>query len=149
MAYDPRTISLKKIQELATKIKSKFDKFEWKKGKVLCSYSDWDKGLQLALRVSDENEGWRIVSRVLDIFSASPEPEFFNVTKNRVPDKRYPTIPDKQLIMGKQIRMDRQRPTTTLMFDRADLFLPHSSIPFKLIDARGYMIKELKIPEKQ
>jgi hypothetical protein len=147
MAYDPTSITLKKVQEIATRIKAKFDKFEWHRGKVLCSYSDWDKGLQLQLLVKDENEGWRIVNRVLDIFSSSPHPEYFNVIKNKTPEKRYPAVPDKQTILGKPVRMDRQRPVTTVVFDRADLFFPHSRTPYKILDAHGNIIKQIKITD--
>ena len=108
----------------ATRIKSLFAAgggFVWRKGKLMCSYSDWDKGYQLQLLCRNEAEGRRVVEQVLDIQSHSPEWEFFNVIENAEPTQSYPTVPAQERIYGQTRRAPRIRPIADVRFQYAEL----------------------------
>ena len=64
----------------ATTIKSRFaggGGFVWKKGREMCSYSDWDSGYQLQVLCRSEAEGRRVVETVLDIQNDTPTWSYF------------------------------------------------------------------------
>lgn len=140
MNQTSQTLSKTEATALGRKIKSLFGAskgFVWKKGKLLCSYSDWDKGYQLQLLVRNEAEGRRLVEQVLDIQGHTPEWEFFNIVNNAEPAQAFPTVPPKETILGKSYRLPRRRPIADVRFQFAQLKLAGLPQPVFLYDRSG------------
>lgn len=132
------TTNPRKLNELALKIKNKFAKpvFKVKKGKNMYSYCDWDKGYQFQLQVSSKAEAKRVVEEVLDLRGHNPEWEHFNTITNENPSKRFPIIPQKQIILGDVVKT-RCRPVGTVHFKYAYVVVPPKKAPVYLVDVTG------------
>lgn len=148
MNDDPKTISLSRIQAIATKIKEKFNNFTWRKGKAMCSYTYWEQGYQLQVLAIDGNEGRRIVDQVLEIQGHSFEAESFNVNTSWSPTTRYPVLPDKALIAGELIREDRQRPIANVKFISAEIFFPRIRRGIPILDESMQIIRKIELSGK-
>ena len=118
------TISQSEANAYARKIKTAFggaNGFVWRKGRTLCSYSDWEKGYQLQLLCRNDSEGRRVVEQVLDIQSHTPQWENFDVKENASPSTSYPTIPPRETILGKSQRLPRRRPVADVRYQYSTL----------------------------
>lgn len=123
---DETTASMTQAKAIAfgNRIKSLFaanNGFVWRRGKEMCSYSDWNKGYQLQLLCRNKTEGRRLVEQVLDIQQHSPEWEFFNHTENEAPSEAFPTLPPSETILGRRQRLPRRRPVADVRFQYATL----------------------------
>lgn len=146
MDHDQSTITEPIARTYATRIKSAFaagSGFVWKKGKVMCSYADWDKGYQLQLLCRNELEGRRIVEQVLDIQNDSPDWSRLNVTENAEPTQAYPTIPPLDRAYGETRRQPRRRPIADVRFQVARLDVLGVPAPIILVDRSGIYPKAL------
>jgi hypothetical protein len=106
----------------------------WRKGKTMCSYSDWDKGYQLQLLCRDATEGRRIVEQILDIQNDTPEWSYFNTTNNAEPSQAFPTIPNIDRAYGANRRQPRRRPIADIRFQFAQLHVLGVPTPLTLVD---------------
>lgn len=134
------SFSQAKAMALAQRVKTAFGAgggFVWKKGRNQASYSDWEKGYQLQLLISDKNEGRRIVEQVLDLQQQSPDWEFFNYSENESPSQAFPSLPPTQIILGKSRRLARRRPRADVRFQYAVLKLAGLPNPIALYDRSG------------
>jgi hypothetical protein len=142
-----KNITLQKIQAYSNSIVRKFGDWQHTAGKKMYSYCDWDKGYQFQLLVPRESEAKRIVETLLDIQGHSPEWEYLNLCQNANESKRYPEIPSKVTIAGKQVRPPQQRPTAVVKFQRALIKFPHLPIAFPLCSPQGNLVKDLNFLE--
>lgn len=113
------TITQTELEKYATKIKSLFaspTKFVWSKGKLMASYTDWEKGYKLQLLVTNVSEAKRIIEQVLDIQGHTPEWQKLNKNENEDPNERYPTNPGTQTILGKSREKPKYRPVENVTF---------------------------------
>ena len=139
---DESTTSLTptKATQLAQKVKSEFvtgGGFVWKKGRNYYSYSDWAKGYQLQLLCRSETDAKALVGKVLDLQTHSPQWEYFNATENDQPATAFPTVPQKETILGKSRRLPRRRPVAAVRFQYALLHLAGLANPVCLVDRSG------------
>jgi hypothetical protein len=111
--------------------------FVWKKGKIMCSYTHWEKGYQLQLLCKTIAEGKRVVEQVLDIQEDTPNWEFFNSEENDEPTVAYPTIPERTQIYGSVRRLPRRRPVADVRFQLARLTISGLRSPIILADRSG------------
>jgi len=124
MDHTSSTINETIAKTYATRIKTAFGPgsgFVWRKGKVMCSYSDWDRGYQLQLLCRNEAEGRRVIEQVLDIQNHSPEWSYLNVSENAAASQAYPTVPPQERIFGKTRKAPRRRPIADVRFQSAEL----------------------------
>lgn len=128
----------RKLNEMALKIKNKFAKpiFKIKKGKNMYTYFHWEEGYQFQLQVANKPEAKRITEQILDLRGHSPDWEFFNTITNENPAKRYPIIPEKQIILGDVVKT-RSRPIGTVHFQYAFVVVPPKKAPVYLVDVTG------------
>jgi hypothetical protein len=122
----PSQVSLQEATLYAQSISSQFGgstPFVWHKGKIMCSYTDWDRGLQFQVLAVDGTEGRRVVKQVLDVLRVRFDPEFFNRILNESPDTAYPKIPEKRIILGETVRDVERRPIIDVTFRYATLDL--------------------------
>lgn len=134
------TFSNSEAIALANKIKIEFGASQgylWRKGRELCSYTDWDKGYQLQLLVRSESEGKTLVGKILDLQSHTPDWEYFNRVENGAPSQAFPTVPPKETILGKSRRLPRRRPVASVRFQYATVKLAGLPKPVYLFDRSG------------
>lgn len=140
MDYDQSTITEPIARNYATKIKSAFaagSGFVWKKGKLMCTYTDWEKGYQLQLLCRNDSEGRRVVEQVLDIQNDTPEWSYFNLKENAEPAEAFPTIPGTDRAYGEIRRQPRRRPIADVRFQTAFLEVIGVPAPVILVDRSG------------
>ena len=138
-----KMITLDKIKYYADRIRKKFDTWQHTTGKSLYSYSDWEKGYQLQLLVPNEQEARKIVEQVLDIQTHKPEWEYLTLSKNVSEAQRYPDLPGKVTIAGKQVRQPQQRATAVVKFQRALIKFPHIPTAFPLCNRTSILMTNL------
>jgi len=146
MNQESTTLTISEAKAYANKVKTAFcaaGGFLWKKGKVMVSYSDWDKGYQLQLLCRDKAEGKRVIEQVLDIQGHSPDWKHMNVNENQEPLARYPTIPPNKRILDKTRRQPRERPIATVRFQWAELSIHGEPSARILADRTGRWDKAL------
>lgn len=129
-------LSMDYVLQLANKIKAKFGTppLEWNKGKLLYTYTDYDKGYQLQLLVTSEAEALRIIESVLDIQSHSFDREKAQQSRNLAPEKAYDSTPKKKTILGKQEKQPVKRQNCKVKFLYAQLFIEDKQHPVTLYD---------------
>lgn len=111
--------------------------YEWKKGKTMCSYTDKEKGYQLQILARNETEGREVIGKVLSIKSDTVDLSKLNVNENQNPTEAYPTIPDRELILGKSRRMPRKRPIADVKLRIAICHIHGLTNPIVLLDRAG------------
>lgn len=137
MDHDQSSITEPIARTYANRIKTSFASgsgFVWKKGKIMCSYTDWDKGYQLQLLCRNEAEGRRVVEQVLDIQNDTPEWSFLNIKENAEPTQAFPTIPETDRAYGKLRRQPRRRPIADVRFQTGFLHVIGVPAPVILVD---------------
>lgn len=137
MDHTASTITEPIAKTYATRIKTAFSSgggFVWRKGKVMCSYADWNSGYQLQLLCRSDTEGRRVIEQVLDIQNDTPDWAFLNVTENAEPSRAYPTNPGQERIFGKTRREPRRRPIADVRFQYAELLIQGIHEPVILVD---------------
>lgn len=137
MTQTAETLSLGEVTTYANKVKTAFASgagFVWRKGKVMCAYSDWEKGYQLQLLCRDKSEGKRVVEQVLDIQSDAPDWSKLSVSENDQPSSAYPTVPPSENILGKVRKLPRRRPIADVRFQYATLHILGLNNPTCLVD---------------
>jgi hypothetical protein len=134
------TITPLQVDSYERKIKTAFSNnggFVWKKGKIMCSYTHWEKGYQLQLLCKTVAEGRRVVEQVLDIQEHTPDWSFFNFEENEEPTVAYPTIPERTRIYGAVRRLPRRRPVADVRYQVARLTISGLRNPIVLADRSG------------
>ncbi|ARV62729.1 hypothetical protein BZZ01_32465 [Nostocales cyanobacterium HT-58-2] len=131
------TLTNAELVNYGQKVKTNFGSrggFVWRKGKTMCSYSDWDRGYQLQLLCRDKSEGKRVIEQVLDIQGHTPDWKKMNVSENEEPAAAYPTVPAQETILGKSRRMARKRPIASVKFQYAIVHIHGVRNPIVLYD---------------
>ncbi len=130
------SINMDFVTQIANKIKGKFGKppLQWNKGKLLYSYTDWEKGYQLQLLASSESEALRIIEQVLDIQTHSVDREKIQQVKNLAPEKAYDNTPRSKNILGKLVEPPVKRKEVKVSFLYAQLFIEGNLHPITLYD---------------
>ena len=140
MNHDSSSINPTVAQTYANRIESRFlngGGYIWRKGKIMCTYNDWGKGYALKLLSRNDNDARQLIDRVLDIQSDTPDWEKMNVNENQQPAAAFPTIPERDLIYGKQRRRPRRRPIADVRFQYAILNVHELVNPIPLADRSG------------
>ena len=142
MQYDESSLTPTVARTFATKVRTLFasgNGFVWRKGKEMCTYTDWDSGYQLQLLCRSKAEGRRIVEQVLDIQNDSPRWEYFEHKENEEPATAFPTIPERDFIYGESRRTPRRRPIADVRFQYASLKIAGLPQPVVLVDRTGVL----------
>jgi hypothetical protein len=139
MNKESDTLTETDVKTIAERIKSKFAKpqFAWHKGKEMISYTDWEKGYQLQILCKDKAVGAAVAEQALDIQGYSLDLKNMNHIVNQAAMERYPTIPDRVVILGEIHKLERQRPLATVWFQYAELRLWGRLEPITLVDLTG------------
>lgn len=147
MELSSTTITQQQVKSVAAIIKRKFASgtgFVWNKGKILYSYTDWDRGYQFQLLCPSISEAKRIVEQVLDIRGFSPDWELLNIVTNADPTKAYPVKSKKQVILGKSVPLPNRRPSAKVVFQHALLNLHGLPDPICLVDRSNQFLNPIE-----
>jgi len=140
MNHSSDTITEAIATTYATRIRSAFATaggFVWRKGKRMCTYTDWGKGYQLQLLCRDVAEGRRVIEQILDIQTDTPDWSKMNASENEAPSEAYPTLPPLERVYGKSRRAPRRRPIADVRFQYAVLHVHGLNAPICLCDRSG------------
>lgn len=137
MDETPATFSEANQKAIAQKIKQVFganNGFVWTKGKDMYNYSDWDLGYQFELLCRTETEARRIITAVLSIQNHTPDWIKLTYSKASHPDAKYPILPSKKIIAGKEVQPIEQRPVVDVRFRYAYVSIEGLIDPISLYD---------------
>ncbi|MEO1349064.1 MAG: hypothetical protein AAFW84_09730 [Cyanobacteria bacterium J06635_15] len=146
MNYTADTITPSIATTFAQRIRTNFgvgNGFVWRKGREMCTYSDWDKGYQLQLLCRSEANGRALVEQVLDIQADSPDWANFEHKVNGEPGNSFPPVPPIERVYGQNRRLPRRRPVADVRFRYAQLNVPGLQNPINLFDESGVLANPL------
>lgn len=133
------TITESEYKRLASRIEVEFAAnrgYRWDKGRILCLYTDSQRGYELQIYARSSEEGERVAKKVLDIQGHTFEDDLYRFTE---PKKRSIENPGKTTILKKPRSKPRWRPTATVRFLYADLIIWNSE-PITLVDRTGLKV---------
>jgi len=134
------SLSEANLQTYASKINTSFASgsgFVWRKGKILCAYTDREHGYSFRMLCRNAAEGKRVIEQVLDIQNHNPNWKYLTINENDQPSDAYPTIPATERILGESRRMPRARPIASVRFQTAFLHIRGIPRAIVLIDRSG------------
>lgn len=131
------TLTEAEVLQYAQRVRSNFavgSGFVWRKGKILASYTDRERGYKMQLLVRTEAEARRVIEQVLDLQNHTPNWEKLNISQNQNETIRYPILPPTERILGRNRRMPRARPIADVRFVSAYLHVHGLPNPIVLVD---------------
>jgi hypothetical protein len=146
MSQTETTLTTAYLTQLAQRIKQEFGQsrgYIWRKGKIMYSYTDWDRGYQLQLLGRNEAEIKTLIGKIHDIQMHNPSWSNLNTSQNDSPASAYPTIPPLKNILTKSRRMPRRRPIADVRFQYAVCHVWGLPNPIPLFDMGGYFLNPL------
>lgn len=134
-----QSLTQQDLERWANIIKSRFatPPLIWNKGKRLYSYVHWELGYQLQILAPNETEARRLVEQTLDIQQHSPDWNNLNLVTAINPESKYPEIAEREVILGKTVKMPQRRPNVAVKFRRATLLVSGVPKPIVLLDLSG------------
>lgn len=145
MEKSPKAIAKQDLEFYASRIKTLFGgetPFIWERGKESYSYTDHIKGYRFKVLAANEQAARKVVEQTLDIQSHSPDWELMNKNSPVVaPESKYDDTPGKHTILGESYREIRRRPRVTMVFWKAEIFIPGISGHKLLCDRTGFLYK--------
>ncbi len=132
-----QTITPQDAQSLAVRVKEVLGAgsgYSYQTGVIKASYRDLINGYQLILSVTGESEAVAVIETVLEIRGHEFQEKFLTISQSR---NTFPVIPPSQEIYGKERRLPRRRPLSTVHFRRAELHIWGVASPTLLIDKSG------------
>lgn len=140
MDYTESSINPTIAQSLANRINVEFATgggYVWKKGKVMATYTDRERGYKLQLLTRTESDAVQLITKVLDCNNDTPDWSRANISENQQPAAAYPTVPELDLIYGESRRRPRKRPIADVRFQFAVLNIHGLVNPQPLVDRSG------------
>jgi hypothetical protein len=133
------------INSLATKVVADFANppFFFKRGKKLFSYVDKTKGYFFNVTTDDEANAKKIIEQVIRI-QDEVEPDWEHKLKYHE-DKINYLLPGTVRVLGDTKAKPKKRPTATVKFAYAELFIPGLTKPIILVDRTGTKGAAIKI----
>lgn len=140
MSETSETITKTELINLGKDVKRIFgaaNGYIWKKGKDMATYQNKLSGFDFQLLVRNKIEAKELISKTLQIVNRTPDWQYFEYKENEEPTEAFPTLPQKQTILGKQYYEPRRRPIAECRFQCAECRLWGIKKPFVIYD-RSY-----------
>jgi hypothetical protein len=115
--------------------------FRFSRGKKRFCYLDREQGYDFRLHVINEAEAREVISKVLQIRDRTPN--WVNL-KEIVTNKSFPENPGTQVILGKARKKPRVRPSATVRFQYAQIFIHGLFHPVNLYDRANVLLDPLE-----
>ncbi|NES18336.1 MAG: hypothetical protein F6K41_05250 [Symploca sp. SIO3E6] len=113
-----------KMKVIAQKIKTKFENFEFTKGKKKLQYSDWPNGYcNSSVLCETVEEGTRVFEQFLDLQGMSIDETKLSEIKDSNPTGKYPENPSNITVAGKTEEGKELRPITKVKYVHSQIFL--------------------------
>lgn len=140
MEYESGNINQAIAQTLANRIETNFGiggGYLWRKGRLMCTYTDNERGYKLQILARTETDARDLIDRVLDLQTHAPDWEKLNISENQNAAAAYPTIPQNDFIYGSSRRLPRKRPVADVRFQASYLNIWGLTNPVTLYDRTG------------
>lgn len=140
MDHTRETINPEIATTYAQRIESNFGQgggYLWRKGRVMCSYTDRERGYKLQILARDDSYARDLINKVLDVQNHTPDWSRFNVSENQNAAAAYPPVPPNDRIYGEQRRTPRKRPVADVRFQASYLNIHGLTNPVVLFDRTG------------
>ena len=135
MKFRANTMKDTEAKALAKKIKTVFGSpFEWKKGKNMLSYSDYENGYNLQILCETKEGGKNVLEKVLAIQDHTIVQKYINYKENDSPEEAYPDTPQNITILEKEVKDVDRRPIVSVSFRVSYLYLRNVGKPRVLYD---------------
>jgi hypothetical protein len=122
-----------KLNALGAKIKTLFgvgNGYLWKRGRKQLVYNDPVNGYQNRVLCFSQTEGKNLISKLLDIRNKNPDWKYASLSENLEESQAFPTIPEKQQILGKNRKLARNRVRADVRFSYA--YIEIAGLPNKI-----------------
>lgn len=114
------TITESELRSHAIRIRNEFTTnnrgWRFTKGRILVTYKDLEKGLNLQLYVLNKAEGIEVIRKVCDCAQVAYDSDLVVVHES---ERNFPANPGNQTILGRSRRRPVQRPVTAVRFIKA------------------------------
>lgn len=140
MNRDSANITEADVNQIALKVRTNFatgNGFVWRKGRIMGSYTDRQRGYKLQLLCRTESEARRVIEQVLNVQGHVPNWEYLNISENQNEAARYPIIPPTTRILNRTRRGTRKRPIADVRFVAAFLHVHGLPNAIVLVDRSG------------
>ena len=140
MDHETDTITPAIAQTYANRIETNFGVgggFLWRKGRVMCTYTDRERGYKLQILARNDGTARDLIDRVLDVQNHTPDWSKLNVSENQNAAAAFPPLPPNDRIYGKQRRLPRSRPIADVRFQASYLNVHGLTNPQVLYDRTG------------
>ena len=146
MNEKPESLSKAELEKFARNIRQEFCKpnlYKFKKGKVLVTYKDLEKGYDFQLYVFSKTEGIEVIKKCLSVQNHKYDPSLLNSSENDSPAAAYPTLPKQKTIVGKRYSQPRKRPVGNVRFQYAVCSIWGVTKPIGLVDGVGKLLNPI------
>ncbi len=118
MESTPKSILKREALLYAERVRSKFatPPFIWRKGKIMRSYTDWDRGVQFQVLCLNEAEGDRLIHQMLEMLRVPFEVEYLSNHSAAVPSIAYPDNPGKEIVLEEPVESLVRRPVIDVTY---------------------------------
>ncbi len=149
MKDNPATISLDRLKQLATKIKSKFDNLQFTTGHTTYTYNDPEIGFNRVWgHFNSSADASKLFENMLDLVDSSIDNEKYTKSAVVAATERFREPPEKVQQAGISIRTDRERPIAVMKFHKATIKFPHVRQEIDLVNEYLKTIESLEILNK-
>jgi hypothetical protein len=124
-------------QVLANKIRAEFATgpgYRWRKGRILLTYQDKEKGYLFQVYAASENEGKEVMRKVMSIQNDTLDEDLVKINQLA---STPPTVPPMRFIYGKSRRLPRKRPVGWVRFVWAEMHVWGVQNAIVLVDRSG------------
>lgn len=124
-------------QLLANKIRTEFATgggYRWRKGRMLLTYQDKEKGYLFQVYAVNEAEGKDVMRKVMSIQNDTLDEDLLKINQLA---STPPTVPPMKLIYGKTRRLPRKRPVGWVRFIWAEMHVWGVQEAIVLVDRSG------------
>lgn len=139
MTRTTSTITKDELKAMGKLIETKFatPPYVWNKGKNLYSYTHWEEGYQFQILAPNSQTAKALVEQTLDLRGKTPDWENFASVLCNSPEAKYPTLGEREVILGESVRLPARRPNVEVRFRRATLWLSGVPKPIVLLDLKN------------
>lgn len=137
MGEDFSSITRADLTLVAEKIRTEFalnGGYRWQKGRTMMNYKKLEDGYNLQVHAFSENEGRRVINKILDIQNNTLDDSCLTINSLAATP---PIVPPSRVILGRSRRLPRKRPVGFVRFIYADCHVWGIPEAICLVDRSG------------
>lgn len=137
-----RTIALEPLQELARRVKTKFNNLIFNTGHCRVKYANYKDGFKTWGDFENKETGYRVIEALGDIIGKSINTKLLRYEYVYDPSG-FDATPEKILVANQLVRPPVDSPIAVMKFTRATLLFPWIGHVEILCDKKGFIISNL------